>query len=267
MSPVQELRQIIAVLKALQWADSPTRKVYGSDVVEVIEVEEETLLGSFPQCLVTVGNATSDDEEPGLVSQDFGIHPVVDVGGDATGSASLTGASRGDGVGSSQGKGVLELASVTCDALRRLTGADGLPILVEAQGMPKVARLGEEKSVAYMDILVRALCTAADEYEAPRNLIVSGGIAGHATITWANPSSRFDYRETVIVRKSGSSAPTSVGDGTIVYQGPLLTFDDACGAGTFTWAAFAAYTYTGAATNEHYSPASEVGSTRTKAIT
>lgn len=262
MSPVQELRQIIAALKALRWADGPAEKVYGDEVDEVIEVDEESLPGSFPCCLVTVGNATALDEEPGLLSQDFGVHPVVDISGDPKGSFALTGASRGGGVGSSQGKGVLELASVTADALRRLTGAEGLPILVEASGMPRVARLGDEKGVAYMDILVRAICTAADEYEAPRNLVIAQGVAGHATLTWKNPSARFDFRETIIVRKAGATAPASITDGVQVYAGPLLVFDDACGAGTFSWAAFAGFTYTGAATNEHYSPAGEKGSTR-----
>ena len=69
------------------------------------------------------------------------------------------------------------------------------------------------------------------------------------------------------MRKAGSTAPTSVTDGTVVYAGPLLTFDDACGVGTFSWAAFAGFSWTGAATNEHYSPAGEKGSTRTRAVT
>lgn len=267
MSPGQILRELVATLKALTWSDAPAEKVFGEDVAEVVEVDGDTLLGSFPQCLVTVGNGTPDPDEPGLREQDFGVHIVADVAGDATGGRLLTGASRGGGVGSSEGKGLLELAAVVEEALRRLTGADGLPVLVEAAGMPQIAPLGDEKSIGHLTLLVRAVCTAADEYEAPRHLVVVQGAAGHATVTWKNPSSRFDFRRTIIVRKAGSTAPTSPTDGTEVYAGALLTLDDACGVGTFTWAAFAAYTWTGVAADEHYSPAGEVGSTRTKAIT
>lgn len=59
-------------------------------------------------------------------------------------------------------------------------------------------------------------------------------------ITVSHPVSVF-YKETVIVRKGGSSAPTSINDGVIIYRGQASTIYDSDGLASnnsYTWRAF-----------------------------
>lgn len=59
-------------------------------------------------------------------------------------------------------------------------------------------------------------------------------------ITVSHPVSVY-YKETVIVRKGGSSAPTSINDGVIIYRGQASTIYDSDGLASnnsYTWRAF-----------------------------
>jgi hypothetical protein len=83
---------------------------------------------------------------------------------------------------------------------------------------------------------------------------------GTVTLTWENPGDRFDFVKMILVRKSGSSAPTSVTDGTEIYDGALETFADTPGAGTWSYSIFAAYDFDDDGTADSYSdPRSQTG--------
>lgn len=266
MNPAQMLRQIRKVLQEAVWPDGSASVVVGRGVYATAGFDPEDVPPRFPFVMLSLGSPTPDKDDPSLIDQEFIIEPVVGVEGDEFGENALIGGPRAN-AGKSAGRGLAEIESPLLGAVTLLLGADGTPIVLRYSGAPQVSALPDDRHILHRAHVVRCLCTVAPEYEPIRNLVVAQGAAGHATATWKNPSARFDYRRTILVRKAGATAPASVTDGTQVYLGTLETFDDACGAGTFSWQAFAAYTFTGEASDQNYSPAGEVGASRTKAIT
>ncbi len=102
--------------------------------------------------------------------------------------------------------------------------------------------------------------TAARFHPCPR-FKATGGV-GSVALSWTLPPARFDRLKIVLVRKSGSSAPSSVTDGTVVtLSGDLATSKtDTLAAGTYSYSIFAAYDETHATptTAEQYSAAASV---------
>lgn len=259
------LRQLRKVLQEAVWPDGSASVVVGKGVYATAGIDEEDVPSRFPFAMLSLGSPTPDPEDPTLIDQDFLLDPVVLVEGDEFGENALIGGPRA-AAGKSAGKGLAEIESPLLLACALVTGADGLPIIVRYSGAPAVVML-QDRNILHRQHVLKGLCTVGPEYEAARNVVVAQGAAGHATVTWKSPSARFDFRRTILVRKAGSTAPASVTDGTQVYIGTLETFDDACGAGTFSWQAFVAYSFTGEAADQNYSPAGERGASRTKTIT
>lgn len=265
-SPAQMLRQLKATVGAAVWPDGSGSVVVGRGVYATAGIDAEDLPARFPFVMLSLGTPRPDPHDPTLIDQEFIMDPVVLVEGDEFGEAALIGGSRA-AVGKSAGRGLSEIESPLLLSVALVLGADGFPIQLRYSGAPAVAML-EDRMILHRPHVLGGMCTVGPEWEPVRNLVATQGAAGHATLTWKNPSQHYSYRRTILVRKAGATPPASVTDGTQVYLGTLETFDDACGAGTFSWQAFAAYSFIrAAASDENYSPAGEVGASRTKAIT
>jgi hypothetical protein len=103
-------------------------------------------------------------------------------------------------------------------------------------------------------MLIEAKCTDARYYHPP--LRVAASVAGGTvTITWADPPNRFDRYQLHIRRAAGATAPATSSAGSSVANVAVgvQTYDDAPGAGQWSYSVFAAYTDTGAASAERYS--------------
>lgn len=64
------------------------------------------------------------------------------------------------------------------------------------------------------------------------------------TLSWTNPSGRFDLHRIIMRRAAGSTAPATVTDGTGVTLGSDLATsvaDTGLAAGTYSYSAFAGY--------------------------
>lgn len=266
MSPAQLLNEIKARLEVAVWPAAPGAVIFGSAVYVTMGVDKDNLPEVYPFAMIAPGHGAGEEEVVEQWDQEVLIHIGTMVEGDFLGEQALLGGPRSS-KGESQGRGVLEVVQAALASVELLTGADGCPVSVQYGAMPDVSPIDGDRNVVSVTSLLRCRVTRQDEFPAPMRLVVAQGAAGHATLTWANPYARFDYRQTVVVRKAGATPPTSITDGTEVYRGTLATFDDACTAGSWSWAAFAVYTYSGIAQDEGVSDALVVGTRRSLVVT
>lgn len=266
MNAAQVVKQVQKIIRAVRWPDGSADYVVGPKGVFITEgatsEQDVPSLGHF--VFVTAGTASSDPKIPGVLGMDVVVSIFASVYGDPLGQASIVGGVRTD-TGKTAGRGVLEVEAPILTALQSLTGADGLPVVFSLISGTPTTQIGN-RTVAQRTWTARILCTVEPEYEAPRNLVTAAGASGHAVLTWKNPSARFDFRRVILVRKAGATAPASVTDGTVVYTGELETFDDACGAGQFSWTIFASYCFVeNRGVDEDFSPV-ETGTQRTRNV-
>ena len=143
--------------------------------------------------------------------------------------------------------------------------AQGLELLVDStHGMQgRIVRQRPartlEAGVGAQDLeLEIANGTTTEHFHPCPRFNATGGV-GSVTLAWTLPPARFDRLRVVLIRKAGSSAPTSVSDGTAVtLSGDLATSKtDTIAAGTYSYSLFAVYDETHATptTVEKYSAA------------
>lgn len=279
MNAQQFARQIQYVLAAQTWVDSPSEYVFGRHAggigaggsVIVTDGPEAKALAELrtPFCLVTVGDNRPDEEHPDLEQQDFDLILVVQVEGDDLGERVLLGGPRpsAGGQGSSRGRGMLEVEERVKAAAGRLTGADGCPAALACVGSPPSVKVEGGYMVSSRKYRLRAWCTRQRTYDPPTALVATGGV-GSVTLSWALPPTRWDLRQMVLRKASGSTAPASASAGTgVTLSGDLATsVVDTVAAGTWSYALFAGYSETGEAANERYS-SQVTGTTRTAVAT
>lgn len=265
MNPAQVVKQVRKIIREVAWPDGAQDLVVGKNVfVTEGATSEQDVPAVSPFVFLTAGPTSSDPKIPGVLSLDVVLTICAAVAGDPLGQAAILGGVRLD-TGKSAGRGVLEVESPILARLQSLTGVDGVPVVLSLISGTPTTQLGN-RTVAQRTWTLRILCSVEPEFEAPRNLVASAGAGGHAVLTWKNPSARFDFYQAILVRKVGTTPPASLSDGTQVYAGTAETFDDACGAGTFSWTVFASFCYVeNKAVAENYS-AVETGTQRTRNV-
>jgi len=240
----QILRQAASIFAETVWPGSGG-EIVTANVVPTAALAEQVLgeLRPGPFVLINAGEAKPDDQHPGLVAFDLRTSIGVMLGGDMTGETQLIGGHRGSlGHLSSMGRGVLEVEEVLIDALELGTAALGInAVLAWSSGV--AAGMLKGRHITVRDHVFRCLGTLAREYHPATRLAGAYPGGGVANLTWALPPDRFDRDSVVLKRASGSTAPATVADGTpVTLSGDLATsVADSPGAGTFSWALFAAY--------------------------
>lgn len=243
MSPWQAARQLKHLLLAAAWPGGATERVFGAVVVS--QATSDRVLGSarLPLALIRVGGGTADDQEPRLIRESLEVVLMAQVPGDALGEAALIGGPRAGGVGSSGGRGLLELEEVLLGAAAKLGGSSGIRLRLSGKSRGE-AQLDEvHGGIVARGYVFEAWLGSARSYPPPVNLVATDQGGGDVELTWDLPPDRFDRLEVVLRRAAGATPPSSPTDGTGVTLGSALatSVTDSPGAGTFSYALFAGY--------------------------
>jgi len=262
-SPRQIIKQLRKELRELRWPTGTADLVFG-DTAEIVssldlpEVPERT-----PYALLSLGSQVPDRSDPDLLEQEGVLTLAVARAGDPYGTAAVLGGPQTQGVGRSEGKALLDVERVTLAHVGRLTGADGLPIMVSEASGTDVEAYSEDVQHARRRYLLSVVCSRADEYRPPRNFVATGGV-GQVALSWLLPTQDYGLNEIVVRYAAGATAPASYSAGTpVTLSSALATSVTVSGlaAGTYSFAIFAGYSETGAASNEFYS-SQVLGTTR-----
>ena len=183
MNPLQMAQQIKAELQAIVWPDGSGQVVFGSQEGRVLVFAEgppdpSQLSPAFPFALVIVEEGSFDEDDPTLIaSQGFSVIVAAQVAGDPYGEIALIGGAQAN-LGTSPGKGVLELSERARAAVQDLVGSgQGHPIghrnqsagfdLREALRVRRCAPDGNMHECA-------CICSAAAGYQLGRRADVAG---------------------------------------------------------------------------------------------
>lgn len=243
----QLCNEIRNVLRDVLWAGS-SNAVFGSEAV-VVTVGPDVDVGMairFPAALIRPLDAAVDPEhsqQPNLIRQRIGLRLMTAVAGDALGEAPLIGGYWRSGDTQSDGRGLLEIEEVIYDLIRLLSADAGVEIQFMAAGASQAVLLEDLGYVAFRDYEFEAWVTASRDYPPATEFSSTVLTSGDVSITWVNPATgRYDFRRMVLRRAIGTVPPTSSGGVAIALSSDTATSHiDTPGAGTFTYAVFAAY--------------------------
>ena len=231
----QQAQQLRYLMQSAEWSASVP--VFGSAVVSAGAREIPQSQGQrLPMVWIQPGSATSDAEEPSLITAQWTLWIIASVASDAMGEASLLGANR---VGSgSRGRGLLELEEQLTTTIAAGLDDIGMRHYVRARSAP--AALVDEALgyVVLRSYTVETLATTARYYHPATRLAATG-----AALTWTLPPDRFDRYRVVLRRASGSTPPATVSSGTGVTLASDLptSHTDSPGIGTWSYSLFSQY--------------------------
>lgn len=245
----QIARQIQYRLRATVWPGSST-KVWNSDSVKIVEQGEERealMQGAIPPLAIIApvgggADPVGGGEEFSIVERFIDITLLALNQADRIGEAAVVGATR-QGATDSRGRGVLELEPVLFSQIGRLTAETGVAVVFGGFGASAVRNIGGDNWVAIQDYQFRAFGGTAKFYHPPVNLL-GAAKTGQVDLTWKNPPDRWDRYRVRLVRKAGSTAPTSISDGTVVTLSgnlPVSHSDTGLTPGTYSYSLFASY--------------------------
>lgn len=265
MNTWQTLKQLRYLLRARNWTGSST-DVFGSVHVSVGPTEDAFRNLQYPLALIRPLAATVDpehDEESDLIVQQVAVRLAVAVP-DGIGEAALLGANRTAGSTSSKGRGLLEVEEELFAAIEFLDQLSGISNQCRARSAVD-AQVTEAEYVVFRDYVFDLYVTADRYYHPATQFAGSDAGGGSASLSWTLPPDRYDRLRMILRRATGSTAPTSVTDGTgVSLSADLATSKtDTPGVGTWSYALFVAYdeTHSTLSTEERYS------SSATKTVT
>lgn len=198
-----------------------------------------------PLVMFNAGENVPDDGSAALGVTTIPVTIATLISNDKTASAALVGAAgvrktsdSNFGQTASQGRGLLELEEVILAGLRQ--GAADLGIAMQATyvGNPAAGTV-QASSLAVAEYRLRVKCTADRYYHPPQRVAFSANV-----LSWALPPDRFDRYKIRVRYASGATAPTSPTGGSPVTLGSDLATSvnvGSLGAGTYSFAVFAAY--------------------------
>ena len=239
MNPWQVARQIKYLLTNHAWGTGSAEKVF-RDVVVTAGVPPSVYDDGKirpPFALIGVDSATADDRNPNLLSQSFALAIGVKVMRDATGEHALIGGGdTSTDRGKSVNRGLLEIEEEALGVVARVLPTSGVSVSLRLSSGVASGIIGDDLNIVQRTHLLTCVCPRARTYQPPQQLAKSG-----TTVSWKVPPDRFDRLEVIVNRVSGSTAPTSPTDGTVVYSGGLATSVTDSTSGTWTYAAWAGY--------------------------
>jgi len=192
MNPEQMARQIRHELEQVTWPAGSQALVFGSQGRVRIYSDlptEEQIPPVFPAAMVGIKSGTPDRDLPEFMHQQFTVTALAMVGGDPMGQHSVVGGATAD-VGTSAGKGVMELAERVRYVLKNIMGATGSKVHMHLSSTETPVSIAGKHLVAN-DTGIEAMCTS-DLYYAPPQQFVNSG----SSWTWVGAQhcrSRHDF--------------------------------------------------------------------------
>lgn len=253
MNPWQFVRQIQFLLQTATWPDSPSGPVFSEVRVTQGPLESAVAALRYPLAIVRVGTSEPDKQNPGLLTEQFEVALAVAHAGDQIGEFAMIGGQRSSR-GTSSGRGLMEVEERLRAVVQELNSLSGVSVVESGTSAAEASYVDGAGYVAARSYTLSARLTSTRKYPTPNNenaLTASAG-SGTATLSWAALTPRFDAHAAVttpslpavgsfvLVRKAGSSAPSSVSDGTTVYSGGFSTSynDTGVSPATYTYGLF-----------------------------
>lgn len=202
MNPWQLAQQLKHELATVTWEGGSA--VFGTRSVFVYAgatPTEEELPVAFPFATITLGSATTDDDEPALSTQQMTVGVCVEVAGDPMGEFAIIGGARRD-LGKSAGAGLAEVMERARYAIQRLTLYDGASIDVSSSGAGAIDTPTKGHHIAAEELNVEAQCTSQPYYAAPQIIKRTGNVLSWTGIQCIN---RFDFLQFTVGYVSGDT--------------------------------------------------------------
>ena len=148
MNPNEILVAIRAALVAAGWAGG---EVAFASVHATAGLPTPAAFASLrlPCALIQLGGATADDEEPGLIRQEFQVTICQAVAGDTVAENVVLGANRTGGAGSSRGKGLVEIEERMKQAIQELGPAAGVRLMFRSSSDAGITQTSEASYAAH----------------------------------------------------------------------------------------------------------------------
>jgi hypothetical protein len=196
-----------------------------------------------PFALVSVLAKKGEAEHPADLTEEarWAVRLFCANANDQAGGAPIVGASRVSGVGSSVGRGLLEVEPLVEAAIFNLNALPGVRLRVEAA--PAVAMPDEWRGA----VAARALTVSGGPriptqpcFDSVQQLLAVGA-SGDVALTWGTLPDRWDLVGVRVCRASGTTAPTDPTTGIVATTGLVTSYSDTPGAGTWSYAIFFAF--------------------------
>lgn len=265
MNPWQQARQIKYLLDAARWTDGAAGRIFPENSVVIVSGSDPALSDlRYPIAMIVDAGQESDPQTPELMTCRWRVMLFARAEGQEASMAATVGSPRTGGLGSSEGRGVMEIAEEAVRVLSIETTANGLRAAARVRSGAQGAVIGSGHVVG-KEIEVETWATATRHYDPPLFLAGTGG-AGQVALTWVNAPARWDQytgprhdgvRLAPVVRyASGATAPTSAVTGsevTGIVAGDTSKTVTGLSAGTYSFAIFQPYTESGGASAERWS--------------
>ncbi len=255
MNTFQAALRIKNVLRSLRWGGTGD-PVFGRDSVYVTQGAirsflDQLKLGDSAAAFVKIGGGRADPERPDLWTQDLSVFVMVAVPGDQIGERTLLGANR-TALTAGGGRGLLEVEPEMLAAVELLNKSGQFSILLRIAS--RAEPLLDEDSAYHIsrEYSFEAELTRAYQHMSPRK-VAAVDASGTVTISWTAPDIVTDFVAYVVRRTTGTIPAGFVTDGTDIQWTTGVSTTDTPGAGTFTYAVFAAYDDEGGSVEQDHS--------------
>lgn len=259
MNPIQFAQQIKHRLEQVEWPFGSAGAVFGthgSVAVFAGDPTEDQIPAGFPWALVGIDRGQVDEDDPGLITQQFNVVVCAESGGDPLGEHALIGGAIQQ-VGRSGNRGVGEIMERVREAVQSITGADGARVLLSSTSTGKPTPLGRGRHLALDELTLSAVCTSAATFSPPQQLRYSldrwKWNGDHCT-------PRFDFMRYRLLRRRGRNFSATPNQGELLYTGTNTYWVGVQETG-YTYTIFADYCSRGNGIVEGYSEP-EVGAYR-----
>lgn len=214
MNAWQLLKQLRHKLKAAEWPDTGS-KYFPPESVLITTAPLDQVLGKArpPICLIRTLGGEPDPEhgqEYSLFERRVEVVLAAVVPGDRTGEKSLIGGNWLEAK-SSPNAGLLELEEGLYSTQASLGEDDGVKIKLHGASASLGEQVSEDsKHISFAGYEFAAKLGVGREYPGVRNLAATALTAsGQVSLSWVNPSSRFDLKRIMVRYLSGTVAPTA----------------------------------------------------------
>jgi hypothetical protein len=241
-------------LRAATWPDGTQELILGNRVYIAADGLEDEDIPAPPFALLHVGDFSADPKRPQLHEQQYNLVTVVNVMGDRLGEQAVIGGPRsGDILGSTLGRGVLDVTQGLLASVRELTGADGAPIIASLGSGSRARHVGENRHLAAQQAVIKGAVTADPSWP-PVPWFTATRSGANTDLVWDLPGvPQGILQEVRIQYAAGSTPPATAGAGTNVYAGTGTSTSHTPAGFPASYSIWAAYSETGAAANEAFS--------------
>lgn len=254
MNEWQNTRQLKYMMEIVTWPGGTLPAFPTVIVSQAAPIEEIFRRGLIPPISqIRVGGGQNDPEkgeQSDLLEIGLQVILAASIVGDGLGEFMVIGGQRDPAAPSfgqltSDGRGYLELAQPMFRAIKLANEIDGVLIRATGRG-PGDSNEDPKKFLGWRPYNFMLKCAAEELFYHPPQGLAATPSGGDAVLTWETLTNRWDLFEIVLIRKSGTSPPASITDGTEVFaeKTPFstgTTDTTVPGSGAFSYGLFATY--------------------------